>query len=95
MLNKALSKAIEDLLHKDGKKYIIKSEKQELKGTTLKPDVEIDITSSEVVCLELTWRSTNTKLEGDANAKQSTIGVGHIQNYVFQKVMEYVKALGL
>jgi tartrate dehydratase alpha subunit/fumarate hydratase class I-like protein len=54
-LNKALSKAIEAVLREDNvNNVVIKCEKQELKGTNLKPDIEIDITDVEVVCLEVT-----------------------------------------
>ncbi|MFS4418768.1 ATP-binding protein [Maribacter sp. 2307ULW6-5] len=93
-LNKAISKALEEVLKEDGFKGIkIKCEKQELRGTNLKPDIEIDLTSKEVVCLELTWRSSGQEVPNEIAAKQNTLGTGHIQKYILEKIMEFVKEL--
>jgi energy-coupling factor transporter ATP-binding protein EcfA2 len=94
LLNKAFSTALEETLKQSGvKDFIIKCEKQELKGTNLKPDVQIELSSSEVVCLELTWRSTGQEIPKEIKAKQNTLSTGHIQKYILEKVMEYVKEL--
>lgn len=94
IFNKALAIAIEEVLREEGLRDItIKSEKQELKGTNLKPDIEIDLSDTEVICLELTWRSTGNEIEGEIKSKQNTLSSGHIQKYILEKVMEYVKEL--
>jgi energy-coupling factor transporter ATP-binding protein EcfA2 len=93
-LNKAIGKALENVLIEDGVKNIkIKCEKQELKGTNLKPDIEIDLSHTEVVCLELTWRTSGHEIPGEIRSKQNTLTSGHIQKYILEKVMEYVKEL--
>ena len=93
-LNKALATAIQEVLEEDGVDNItIRCEKQELKGTNLKPDIEIDISSTEVVCLELTWRTSGQEVVGEIKQKQNTLSSGHIQKYILEKVMEYVKEL--
>lgn len=95
-LNKAVAKAIEAVLEEDGFKGIsIKCEKQELRGTNLKPDIEIDLSITEVVCFELTWRTSGKEVPGEISTKQNTLGTGHIQKYILEKVMEFVKELGI
>jgi len=93
-LNKAISTALEEVLKEDGVKGVsIKCEKQELRGTSLKPDIEIDLSETEVICLELTWRTSGQQVPGEISAKQNTLGTGHIQKYILEKVMEFVKEL--
>lgn len=95
-LNKAFAKAIETALLEDGYSgFFIKGEKQELTGTNLKPDIIIQLGSNEVICLELTWRSTGIGIDGEIQPKQNTMTPGHIQKYILDKVMEYVKELDL
>lgn len=95
-LNKAFAKALEYVFKEDSIKDItVKSEKQGLKGTNLKPDIEIDLPENKSVCLELTWRSTGQEVKDEISSKQSTLTIGHIQQYVLDKVMDYVKELGL
>jgi len=93
-LNKALAEAIKSVLIDDGYKSVsIKSEKQELKGTNLKPDIMIELNNNEVVCLELTWRTSGAEIPNELSKQQNTLSPGHIQKYVLDKVMEYVKEL--
>ncbi|MBL7903349.1 MAG: hypothetical protein JNK73_15225 [Bacteroidia bacterium] len=95
-LNKAISKAIESVLTEDGfKDFAIKCEKQSLTGTSLKPDILVELNPKEVVCIEVTWRSTGTKIEGETETKQNTLSPGHIQKYILEKIMEYVKDLDI
>lgn len=95
-LNKAMASAIENTLVEDGySNFKILSEKQDLTGTNLKPDIQINLTLKETICLELTWRTTGKEISGELAAKQNTLSPGHIQKYVLEKTMEYVKELGL
>lgn len=95
-LNKAISKAIENVLLEDGyNDFSIKSEKQALTGTNLKPDIIIELNLKQVICVELTWRSTGMKIDGETEAKQNTLSPGHIQKYILDKIMEYVKELDI
>jgi energy-coupling factor transporter ATP-binding protein EcfA2 len=95
-LNKAMAATIENTLVEDGySDFKILSEKQDLTGTNLKPDIQINLTPKETICLELTWRTTGKEIPGELAAKQNTLSPGHIQKYVLEKTMEYVKELGL
>lgn len=96
LLNKAIASALEETLRDDRvSDFKIICEKQELKGTNLKPDILIELTSNEVICLELTWRSTGTEIPNEIGSKQNTLSSGHIQKYILEKVMEYVKELDI
>ena len=96
LLNKAFSNGLEQSLNQDGiTDFVIKCEKQELQGTNLKPDVQIDLPTDEVVCLELTWRTTGAEIKDEISSKQNTLTSGHIQRYILDKVMEYIKELGI
>jgi energy-coupling factor transporter ATP-binding protein EcfA2 len=95
-LNKSFSKALEETLIEDGfNNFSITCEKQELKGTNLKPDILINMENDEVICLELTWRSTGIEVKDEIGSKQNTLTTGHIQKYILEKVMEYVKELNI
>lgn len=95
-LNKSFSKALDETLQEDKfDNFKIICEKQELKGTNLKPDIQIEMENDEVICLELTWRSTGIGIENEIIAKQNTLTTGHIQKYILEKIMEYVKELKL
>jgi hypothetical protein len=41
----------------------------------------------------VTWRSTGAEIKGEVASKQNTLSTGHIQKYILEKVMEYVKEL--
>lgn len=94
LLNKSIASAIEQALKDDNvSNFKIRCEKQDLKGTNLKPDILIELLSNQVICLELTWRSTGTEIPNEIGSKQNTLSSGHIQKYILEKVMEYVKEL--
>lgn len=95
-LNKCFASALENKLEEDGYSgYVIKSEKQELVGTKLKPDIQIEQSDKQVICLEITWRTTGLEIPGEIEARQNTLTPGHIQKYILDKTMEYVKELDL
>ena len=75
-------------------KAVVYIEKQALDGFNLKPDIQIHKDDKTVICLEPTWRSTGKEIEGEIAKKQNSLGTGQIQQYVLNKVMEYVKELG-
>jgi len=91
-LNRSLGVAIDDFLKSNGEDGVISTETQDLKGSQLRPDVQVGMSDGSVVCLELTWRSTGALLpERDGRKAQNTLTPGHIQKYLLEKVMEYVK----
>ena len=57
-------------------------------------DILIKIDAKNVICLEPTWRTTGRELKGEIEKKQNSLTTSHIQQYVLNKVMEYVKDLG-
>ena len=75
----------------------MRSEKQNLDGSQLCPDIQVPLAADVTVCLELTWRSTGKLVEhGDGERKpQNTLTTGHIMKYLLEKVMDYVKDLKL
>jgi len=93
LLNRAIGDALIDALDSDNIKAIVYIEQQELEGFNLKPDIQIRIDDKLVICLEPTWRSTGKGIEGELDAKQNSLTLGHLQQYVLSKVMEYVKEL--
>lgn len=94
LLNKALGDALIETLDSDEIKAVVYIEKQALDGFSLKPDIQIFKDDKTVICLEPTWRSTGKEIEGEIDKKQNSLTIGHIQQYVLNKVMEYVKELG-
>ncbi|OXA73150.1 hypothetical protein B0A56_13490 [Flavobacterium columnare NBRC 100251 = ATCC 23463] len=93
LLNRAIGDSLIDALDSDDVKAIVYIEQQELEGFNLKPDIQIRINDKTVICLEPTWRSTGKGIEGELDVKQNSLTLGHIQQYVLSKVMEYVKEL--
>lgn len=94
LLNKALGDALIDALDSEDIKAQVYIEQQQLDGFNLKPDIQIKINDKTVICLEPTWRSTGRGIEGEIDSKQNSLTLGHLQQYVLSKVMEYVKELG-
>lgn len=95
--DKKLNHAIADCLRValEGRSVTVDAEVM-APDSRLKPDIRVVFTDEQrVFCLEPTWRSTGTALEGEIDQRQSTLTVGHIQKYVLEKAMEYVKDLGL
>ena len=93
LLNRSIGDSLIDALDSDDVKALVYIEQQELEGFNLKPDIQIQINDKTVICLEPTWRSTGRGIEGELDAKQNSLTLGHIQQYVLSKVMEYVKEL--
>lgn len=92
--NKALAKAINEILDTANIVCQVTPEKQ-LAGGNLKPDIFIEVKDGDVYCLEPTWRTTGAEVQGELEKKQNTLSVGHIQKYLLDKVIDYVKDLGM
>ena len=94
-LNKALGVLIAETLKEDGIAANVVVEKQKLPGSRLRPDVQIQIADNSFICLEPTWRSTDTGIPGELKGGQNTLSPSHIKKYLLDKVTEYVKDLEL
>lgn len=95
-LNKALAAAIRRGLHDVGVAAEVTSEQRTLdKASNLQPDVLVDLADGRLVCIEPTWRTTGTSVPSELSEQQSSMTVGHIQQYLLAKVLEYVKDLNL
>lgn len=96
LLNKALAASITRALHDCGIAGEVTAEKRKLDPkSSLQPDIMVELLDGRLVCLEPTWRTTGTGISGEMDDQQSTMTVGHIQQYLLAKVLEYVKDLGL
>lgn len=95
-LNKALAASLKRALHNSGVSGDITAERRRLDPkSSLQPDIMVELLDGRLICLEPTWRTTGTGIEGEIDQQQSTMTVGHIQQYLLAKVLEYVKDLGL
>ncbi|MEZ6143609.1 MAG: hypothetical protein R3B84_23845 [Zavarzinella sp.] len=92
--NKALGNALSRILEDDNVDVQVASEVKAPQGN-LKPDIRISFSTGRVICLEPTWRSTGKGIEGELESKQNTLTVGHIQKYLLEKVLNYVKDLNI
>jgi|MTBAKMStandDraft_1061839.scaffolds.fasta_scaffold10182_3 hypothetical protein len=91
-LNKSVGLAIHSFLVANDKDGVISAETKDLAGSQLRPDIQIGMNDGSVACVELTWRSTGALLpEREGRKAQNTLTPGHIQKYLLEKVMEYVK----
>jgi len=88
-LNKALANAIGQCLSEE-QGYSVSAELK-LENGRLKPDIGVTGPGGELICLELTWRTTGTAVDGEIAKRQNTLSAGHIQKYLLEKIMEYVK----
>lgn len=94
-LNKALASAFEKTFVKNGHKYIVYSEKQNMVGFNLKPDIQIHNENNEVICLEITWRSSISGASDENKKSVNTMSTGHIKQYILEKILDYVTDLGI
>ena len=92
--NKALSAAIQAVLEEDGVSADVRTE-QQAPGSNMKPDIMITLDDGQVICIEPTYRSTGTEIAGEQEKRQNTLTVGHIQKYMLEKIIDYVKDLGM
>jgi flagellar basal body rod protein FlgC len=92
-LNKALSSSIQSALEEEETDFTVRTEKQ-APDSNLEPDILVTSEDGVAVCIEATWRSTGEEVEGELESRQSTLTVGHVQKYMLEKVLEYVKDLG-
>lgn len=94
-LNKALGQLIAICLADDAPHLEVISEKRSLPKSQLQPDIQIKLSDGEYICLEPTWRSTDTGIDGELPGGQNTLAEAHLKKYVLDKATQYIKDLGL
>jgi cytochrome c5 len=95
LLNKALASSIQKALQDTGVAATVTAEKRTLDPkSNLQPDIMIDLADGRLICIEPTWRTTGVGIPGEIKEQQSSMTVGHIQQYLLAKVLEYVNDLG-
>jgi hypothetical protein len=95
-LNKALAAVVQAVCDDVGVAGTVTAEKRALEtGSNLQPDITVRFPDGRIVCLEPTWRTTGEAIEGETKEQQNTMTVGHIQQYLLAKLLEYVNDLGL
>lgn len=95
-LNQALGKLIIKALESDNIKAKIEVEKQNIIGSNMQPDIQIKIDDKKVICLEPTWRTSGKAIETeDIPEKSNSLTTGHLQQYVLNKAMDYIKSIGM
>lgn len=95
-LNKALAAAMQRALQDAGVAGEVTAEKRALDPKSgLQPDIMVDLADGRLICIEPTWRTTGKGIAGEIAAQQSTMTVGHIQQYLLAKVLDYVNDLGV
>jgi len=95
LLNKALAACIERALQDVGVAGAVTAEQRKLDPkSNLQPDVMVDLADGRLICIEPTWRTTGAGIPGEIGGQQSSMSVGHIQQYLLAKVLEYVNDLG-
>lgn len=94
-LNKAIAACIERALQDVGVAGAVTAEQRKLDPkSNLQPDVMIDLADGRLICIEPTWRTTGIGILSEIDEQQSSMTVGHIQQYLLSKVLEYVNDLG-
>lgn len=94
-LNKSVGLLIAECLKEDAPNITISSEKKSLPNCELKPDIYLCIGEFDYICIEPSWRSTDTGIPGELVGGQNTLAESHMKKYVLDKAMQYVKALEL
>ncbi len=95
-LNKSLAACIERALADVGVGGAVTAEQRKLDAkSNLQPDVMVDLADGRLICIEPTWRTTGVGIDGEIPTQQSSMTVGHIQQYLLAKVLEYVNDLGM
>jgi hypothetical protein len=94
-LNKSVGLLIAECLKEDAPNITISSEKKSLPNCELKPDICLCIGEFDYICIEPSWRSTDTGILGELEGGQNTLAESHMKKYVLDKAMQYVKALEL
>ncbi|WP_237355271.1 ATP-binding protein [Xanthobacter sp. YC-JY1] len=94
-LNKALGQLIAVCLSEDAPSLKVISEKKSLPGSSLQPDIQIELGDGEYICLEPTWRTSGVGVAGEIKQAQNTLSEAHLKKYVLEKATQYVKDMGL
>jgi hypothetical protein len=94
-LNKALAACIRRALQDVGVAGSVTAEQRKLDPkSNLQPDVMVELANGRLICIEPTWRTTGVGIANEIKEQQSSMSVGHIQQYLLAKVLEYVNDLG-
>ena len=94
-LNQAVAALLQACLNDDAPNLKVVAEKQSLPHSTLKPDIQIEISDGEFVCIEATWRSSGRQIQGVTSSGQDTSKTGHMKKYVLDKANDFVVGMGL
>lgn len=94
-LNKALGQLFQEALLEDVPKAEISVERKSVGVPGLQPDIYVKLSEVDVICIEPTWRSSGTPVTGQSKERQNTLAEGHIKQYILNKALDYVKAIGL
>lgn len=95
LLNKGLAACIERALLDVGVVGSVTAEQRKLDPkSNLQPDIMVDLADGRLICIEPTWRTTGVGIKDEIKEQQSSMSVGHIQQYLLSKVLEYVNDLG-
>lgn len=94
-LNKALAACIARALQDVGVAGEVTAEQRKLDPkSSLQPDIMVDLADGRLICIEPTWRTTGVGIKEEIREQQSSMTVGHIQQYLLAKVLDYVNDLG-
>jgi hypothetical protein len=94
-LNKALGELFRTALLEDAPSAEIHVEKKSIGVPGLQPDIYVKLSDVDIICIEPTWRSSGTPITGQAKERQNTLAEGHMKQYILNKALDYVKAIGL
>ena len=94
-LNKAVGLLLAECLKEDAPHVEVASEKKSLPSCDLKPDICLRLGELDYICIEPTWRSTDTGIPDEIEGGQNTLAASHMKKYLLDKAMQYIKALGL
>ncbi len=94
-LNKAVGLLLAACLAEDAPLLKVVTEKRSLPGSSLQPDIQIELSPSEFLCIEPTWRTSGREIPGELKGAQNTLAEAHIKKYVLDKATQYVKDLNL
>lgn len=94
-LNKAVGALISACLKEDAPNLTLVAEKRSLPGSSLQPDIQIEVRANDFLCLEPTWRTSGRGIKNELDATQNTLAEAHLKKYILDKATQYVKDLGL
>lgn len=94
-INEALGIALSETFISEGIHIKLITERKCIEGSNMKPDIQIHI-DDNIICLEPTWRTSGQEIKSEGIAsKSNSLSTGHLQKYILEKVMDYVKSIDL